>query len=463
MSSTIDLDFYEQVIMFHCLTDESFLGTVIEHLDPEYFTDNNISNIIDIVTTFYNNRNQIPSLTEIKAHLSTPELVNNFKTVVQYIQNLRDSDNMQRPEFKFSKDELYENTEQFFKQKAVYNTMIDVAENSTGKDIDTGEILGKFESACNITLDVDKGLDYLNEIDRHIQDLKEEDSTISTGWDWLDEKLSGGLLEHGRAIYVFAGETNIGKSIFLGNMAVNLASQGKTVLLVTLEMSELVYAKRLSTQITQIPIKELSNQTDFLKESLEEYKKDHDRSRILIKEFPPSTITSSNLQAFIKKLSDSGIEIDAIVLDYVNLLTTRDGVNSYERVKYVTEKLRALSYIFACPIVTATQLNRSGYNEINPGLETVGESYGLAATADAMFSIWQEEEDAELGIIKLGLMKNRFGQNFGSVTLSIDYTTLTLSEDAELADSLPEIETSDIADTGETLADTLDFLYKNDS
>ena len=341
--------------------------------------------------------------------------------------------------------------------------MIDVAENSTGKDIDTGEILGKFESACNITLDVDKGLDYLNEIDRHIQDLKEEDSTISTGWDWLDEKLSGGLLEHGRAIYVFAGETNIGKSIFLGNMAVNLANQGKTVLLVTLEMSELVYAKRLSTQITQIPIKELSNQTDFLKESLEEYKKDHDRSRILIKEFPPSTITSSNLQAFIKKLSDSGIEIDAIVLDYVNLLTTRDGVNSYERVKYVTEKLRALSYIFACPIITATQLNRSGYNEINPGLETVGESYGLAATADAMFSIWQEEEDAELGIIKLGLMKNRFGQNFGSVTLSIDYTTLTLSEDAELADSLPEIETSEIADTGETLADTLDFLYKNDS
>ena len=293
--------------------------------------------------------------------------------------------------------------------------------------------------------------------------MKEEDSTISTGWDWLDEKLSGGLLEHGRAIYVFAGETNIGKSIFLGNMAVNLASQGKTVLLVTLEMSELVYAKRLSTQITQIPIKELSNQTDFLKESLEEYKKDHDRSRILIKEFPPSTITSSNLQAFIKKLSDSGIEIDAIVLDYVNLLTTRDGVNSYERVKYVTEKLRALSYIFACPIVTATQLNRSGYNEINPGLETVGESYGLAATADAMFSIWQEEEDAELGIIKLGLMKNRFGQNFGSVTLSIDYTTLTLSEDAELADSLPETETSEIADTGETLADTLDFLYKNDS
>ena len=463
MPASIDLDFYEQVIMYHCLMDEAYLGTIIEHLDPEYFNDKNIQNIINIVTTFYNTRNQIPSITEIKAHVSTPELITSFKTVVQYMQKFKDDDSMQRAELKFNKDELYENTEQFFKQKAVYNTMLKVAEESADGDIDTGDILGKFETACNITLDVDKGLDYLNEIDRHIQDLKEEDSTISTGWDWLDEKLSGGLLEHGRAIYVFAGETNIGKSIFLGNMAVNLASQGKTVLLITLEMSELVYAKRLSTQITQIPIKELSSQTEYLKESLEEYKRENDRSRILIKEFPPSTITSSNLQAFIKKLSDTGIKIDAIVLDYVNLLTTRDGVNSYERVKYVTEKLRALSYIFACPIVTATQLNRSGYNEINPGLETVGESYGLAATADAMFSIWQEEEDAELGIIKLGLMKNRFGQNFGSVTLSIDYSTLTLSEDAELADSLPESNQENNIDSEETLSDTFSFLYNNNS
>ena len=90
------------------------------------------------------------------------------------MQKFKDDDSMQRPELKFNKDELYENTEQFFKQKAVYNTMLKVAEESADGDIDTGHILGKFETACNITLDVDKGLDYLNEIDRHIQDLKEE-------------------------------------------------------------------------------------------------------------------------------------------------------------------------------------------------------------------------------------------------------------------------------------------------
>ena len=215
--------------MYHCLIDESYLGTIIEHLDPVYFNDKNISSIIDIVTTFYNTRNQIPTVVEIKAHLSTPELIENFKHVVQYMQKFREDNNMQQTELKFNRDELYENTEQFFKQKAVYNTMISIAEESADSDIDTGEILSKFETACNITLDVDRGLDYLNEIDRHIRDLKEVDNTISTGWDWLDDKLDGGFLEHGRSIYVFAGETNIGKSIFLANIAVKLASQGKTV------------------------------------------------------------------------------------------------------------------------------------------------------------------------------------------------------------------------------------------
>lgn len=447
----IDLDFYENVIMYHCLTDESYLGSIIELLDVDYFSNRHIKNILGIVTNFFSERDQPPTLTEIKARLVNSELVDSFKNVVNMVKTF---------DTKFNRDELYANTEQFLKQKAVYNTMMSVANECDKGTVDTSEILTKFESACNISLDVDRGLDYFNDIDRHVRDLLQEDSTVSTGWKWLDDKLGGGYLENGRSIYVFAGETNIGKSIFLGNTAVNLASQGKTVLLVTLEMSEMVYAKRLSTQITQIPISELSTQTDHLKECIHEYKTDKPNSRILIKEFPPSSITCSNLQAYIKKLKNTGINVDAIVLDYVNLLTTSAGVNSYERVKYVTEKLRALSYIFACPVITATQLNRTGYNEINPGLDTVGESYGLAATADCMFSIWQEEEDAELGIIKLGLMKNRFGQNFGNCTLAIDYSTLTLREDDSLADSLPrdDQQPTEFTQSDGILSSTLDFL-----
>ena len=86
-------------------------------------------------------------------------------------------------------------------------------------------------------------------------------------------------------------------------------------------------------------------------------------------------------------------------------------------------------------------MNRQGYNEINPGLDTVGESYGLAATADAIFSIWREEEDIDLGVLKLGVMKNRFGENHGSVIMEINYDTLTLKEGSE------QLQNIDMTDT----------------
>ena len=118
------------------------------------------------------------------------------------------------------------------------------------------------------------------------------------------------------------------------------------------------------------------------------------------------------------------------------------GNNSYERIKYTSEQVRALSYTYNCPFVTATQINRAGLNEVNPGVENISESIGLAATADCIMSIWQEEEDNELGVLRLGMVKNRYGQNFGTVEMNIDYNTLTLSE----SDIINNTEQSDQVD-----------------
>jgi len=414
------------------LLDESYLANIIDHLDEKYFNNKDISAIVRIVIDFYNKRSTPPTLTEIKGYLIDEALKKNYRNVIKLFENF---------DKKFNKDELYENTERFLKERAVYSTLLEVAEQTSNADIDTGSILNKFEKACGITLSTDLGLDYFDDIDKHINDLKTIDSTISSGWEWLDKKLDGGFLEEGRAIYVFAGETNIGKSIFLGNIAKNIAETGKSVLLVSLEMSELVYAKRITTNLTQIPIRDLNHRTDDIEDSVSQYKNKNKKSRIIVKEFPPSTITCKHLKGYIKKLVDRGVEIDAIVLDYVNLLRSDTGTNSYERIKYATEELRALSYVFSCPVITATQLNRQGYNEINPGLDTVGESYGLAATADAIFSIWREEEDIDLGVLKLGVMKNRFGENHGSVIMEINYDTLTLKEGSE------QLQNIDMTDT----------------
>jgi replicative DNA helicase len=104
------------------------------------------------------------------------------------------------------------------------------------------------------------------------------------------------------------------------------------------------------------------------------------------------------------------------------------NLNSYESVKEIAEHLRALSFKYNIPIVSATQLNRGSFNTASPGMEGISESIGLAATCDVICSLWQEEEDRELGIINMGMQKNRFGPNFGSAAFKCNYNTLTLKE-----------------------------------
>lgn len=419
--SKLDLDYFEKVVCYKALSDSTYLASIVDHIKPVFFKDKNISKVFTIISEFHEKRNKLPTITEVKSYLTTDELKDSFKALVTSFADIDKN---------VDKDELYENTEQFIKEKAVYNTMLEIAGDITKGSIDTAAMLDKFEKSCNINLVTDLGFDLYNDIEVLIDDLSSVQKSIPSTWPWLDDALNGGFLENGRALYVFAGETNIGKSIFLGNIATNMANQGKNVLLISLEMSELLYARRLCSNVSKIPLKDLTYNTPTLRQAIRE-QKEGNKGRIFIKEFPPSTITPNQLKAFVKKITDQGIAIDAIVLDYLNLLHSPIGSNSYERIKNVTEQVRAMSYVFNCPIISATQLNRSGFNTDNPDLATISESVGLAATADVIVSIYQNEEDRDLGIIRLGMMKNRYGPRGHTQPMRVDYTTLTITQAEE--------------------------------
>ena len=412
--SKLDLDYFENVLIYKSLTDGTYLASVADFVQPEYFQNKAIASIFAIVRDFVDRRNKLPTVTEIKSHLVSDEQKESFKQLVHSFNDIdKNLDN----------EELYDNTEQFLKEKAVYHTMLNVASDVSTGEVDTSVILDKFEKSCNINLVTDLGLNLYDNVQLLIDDINSVERHIPSNWEWLDNCLGGGFLEAGKSLYVFAGETNIGKSIFLGNIAHNIAKQGKNVLLVTLEMSELLYARRICTNVTKIPMKEMKQNCPTIREAIKD-----EKGKIFIKEFPPATITPNQLKAFINKFQDNGIKLDAIVLDYLNLMHCTTGNNSYERIKHATEQVRAMSYSYNCPIISATQLNRSGFDQDNPELATISESIGLAATADVIVSIYQNEEDRELNIIRLGMMKNRYGPRGNTQAMRIDYSTLTIDQ-----------------------------------
>jgi len=418
----IDLEYLEKVVFKNCLEDEMYLNSIIDNLNYKFFKNKDFQQIVKIIQALYQKNNRRPTPTELELYLNTPQLKDHYQSSKKITNAL---------EVDLSNDILLSYTEKFLQEQAVFNTFLEIVDN---KERDIKSIHDKFSKACNISITTNVGHNYFKDVEQHITDLTTREQKIKTGWNWLDARLGGGFLEQGRSMYVFAGPTNVGKSIFLSNIASNAASEGKNVLVVSLEMSEMIYCKRITSKLTGLPINYLHDHVEELRERVGKFKMTHPRANMIIKEFAPSSITPPQLEGYIKKLINKKFKPDIIVLDYLNLLASTYGNNSYERVKSISEQVRAMSYTFECPIITATQVNRTGYgNTANgPGLEAIGESYGLGATSDVIVSIWRTEEDEEDNALHIGIIKNRFGSNTGSTRVSIDYNTLTLTENNDL-------------------------------
>lgn len=454
----LDLDYFEKVVMYNALFDQSYLETILDYVNPIYFKDKNINTIFTILKNFYIENKVVPNTTELKAHLVTKELKDAFKEMVISFHSI---------DTEYNKELLLKNTERFFREKAVLTTHLETSLDVNSGNIDATKILKKFENACSISLTTNIGMDYLEDIDKHCADLSEVFNTISSGWKWLDSHLGGGFMAEGRALYVFFGQTNVGKSIFLGNIATNILNQNKTVVLISLEMPEQVYAKRISAQLSRIPFDDLKLQVNPLKKHLNEYKVKNSESKLIVKEFPPQSLSVLQLKSYLNKLVQKGIKPDAIIVDYINLLSPPvAGLSSYESIKKITEGLRALTYEFNCPLISATQANRAAINTPQPDMGKTSESMGLAHTVDAMMSIWTQDGDSDLGIIHMGIEKNRFGPREVYTHLNIDYPTLSLSEADEsirqytIKSTKPDISLNLDDEIGSNISDTLNLIDK---
>ena len=218
-----DQPLFEKIIGLNVLTSEYYTSVVLEALKPEYIDNPGVRLVTNIVFDFYKRRGSLPNTSEIKLYLKDDVERNLLKDTILSFKGL---------DSKYNTEELVYNTEVFIKQRAIYNAVKKTVDDYSNGSANPNDTLKLFDQACNISLVDNLGLDLFNQIDKFAEDVSKSDECISTGWKWLDTKLNGGFLSKGRALYVFSGQTNVGKSIFLGNIAANIAAQGKTVFVI---------------------------------------------------------------------------------------------------------------------------------------------------------------------------------------------------------------------------------------
>ena len=280
--------------------------------------------------------------------------------------------------------------------------------------------------------DTDLGFKYFDEsqMKNHWDYILNPEAKIKTGWDSIDQYTNGGFLKSGKMLALFMAQAGLGKSVFMSNVAVNFLKQNLGVVVISLEMSQDVYAQRFDAHISNKNINKLAENSNDAISKIKNFYSKYPKANLFLKEYPPRSICTKDIEQYLENLKNNGEQFDIIVIDYLNLvLPNRKTDSMFKDGLAVSEELRALSYKFNCPVISAVQCNTEGMNSQDIDMQNVSESRGICHTADFICALYQLNEDRENGIINLKIVKNRLGGMVGKHAMfKLDPETLNLAD-----------------------------------
>lgn len=226
---------------------------------------------------------------------------------------------------------------------------------------------------------------------------------VPTGWDAIDSLIGGGL--SAGEIGVIAAPSGIGKSWALITIGANAARLGKRVAHYSLELNENYVGLRYDTVFTGIEPGEIPKNPQKVYDIVDEIKGD-----IIIKNYPPRSITVHTIEAHIEHLVTNNLKPDLILIDYADLMRATQRADArYQELGMIYEEIRAMSAEVNIPCWTASQTQRSSIQEDVIQADKIAESYGKIQTADLVISLSRKLEDKANHTGRAHIIKNRFG------------------------------------------------------
>lgn len=417
----------EQLIVRQFYTNGDYTHVILENYDPRFFSNEYLQVVMNISIKYFKRYGMLPgseTLCSIFRSYSEKNRKYSCKRLIDEYQLCMGNKIM---------DETYvrDCVIGFLKHKTMYFAILDNYDIITNKK-DVSQCIEKFQKVEGIMFDQNAGFDYFRDMDSHLNDLTTVESKISTGYRNLDRVTNGGLPSDGMCLAVFMAQAGLGKSMFASNLTFNFMKQNLFPMIFSMEMSEKIYGQRIDALITGLEINSIGYNKDKARQKIMEFYEAHPKSQLLIKEFPPSTISCAHIQHFINKYMHHHRKPDVLVIDYISLLLPNTKLKDrslYERVGSVVVEMRALSYIFKIPVVTLSQINRDGYDTSDVGMGSTSDSAVINHTADLQAVLYQQDGDREANRISMKILKDRLGSyNGGNLDFHVNYNTLAVTD-----------------------------------
>jgi len=277
-------------------------------------------------------------------------------------------------------------------------------------DFDSIKIL--VENAMKAGQDKNIGHEYIKDIETRYRENNR--STVPTPWNEFNDLLQGGL--GGGDFGLIFGNPGGGKSWCLVALGGHAIRRGYNVLHYTLELGEDYVGRRYDAFFTKIPVNQISNFKEKVEEIIPQLP-----GKLIIKEFATGRSTVNTIEAHIKKCIDQDIKPDLILIDYVDLLSSkRKSIDRKFEIDDIYTSTKGLAKELNLPIWSVSQVNRAGAkDEIIEGDKAAG-SYDKIMITDFCLSLSRKAKDKINGTGRFHIMKNRYGMDGLTFGVKVD-------------------------------------------
>lgn len=410
----------EDLVIRVFFQDSSVGPKMRETLRPELFQDENNRNIVDIIRKFEHKHGRMPTAQELITGMGANDYAIQARDKLMFIYNT--------PIQAMHQDYVVLMIESFFKERLSEEILVSAAESIHDKRVDgIRDLIPKLQAAVNYSLHTDLGINMYTDADLALAKLREQKQCIPSGINeiryYTGRPDINGIMAGGgyyrKTLTLFVGQPNIGKSLTLCSEAAFAYKNGFNVLYITLELAEDYVWQRLASNICSTDFYDVLQLTgDMVRQKIdaevEACRQTGARPGQLQVRYMKTTTTPVEIEAVIDSFEIAHGKLDLLVVDYIGIMkpATRGRVSEssmYNDGVMKAEQLRdiAIERNFAC--VSAVQFNRSGYHNVEAGIESVEGSSGYAETADLMISLTANDVLRSMGMFSHYILKSRLG------------------------------------------------------
>jgi len=434
---------FQTKVISALLTDKPFLQNVNDVLTEEYFSNSAHKWIVNEVLKYYTRYHTNPTMDVLKVEMKRLENeVLQVSIKEQLKEAYRSSD---ESDLTYIKQEFTN----FCKNQQLKKALLNSVDLLKAGDYDS--IRSLVDSALRSGQDKNIGHEYNKDTESRYRE--EERVPIPTPWDEINNLLQGGLGEDDFGL-IF-GNPGGGKSWSLVALGAYAVQAGFNVIHYTLELGEGYVGRRYDSFFTQIPVNKIIQHKTKVEEVTSMLP-----GELIIKEYPMGKASISTIESHIKKCIDLDFKPDLVIIDYVDLLSSRrKNKERKEEIDDIYTSTKGLARELKLPIWSVSQVNRAGAKDnIIEGDKAAG-SYDKMMIADFALSLSRQKKDKVNGTGRFHIMKNRYGMDGMTFNAKVDTATGHIEILNEMSEEEEEIEMKSTKKVAGTDFDNLDREY----